>query len=192
MNGLPPQTTGSTSERFTVSAPHWNAADGRPALRYRIDGRAWRNVPRRKVVATGRLGLGPHRIAVRTANAAGSTTRRFAWRVVPLPAPVACQGVCWAPPHLDSTGHPMRWDWQIGRVTPLKRTGARAVDIYDIDGFLTKRSQIAAIHTSRFHKGRAVLRSIGESPWSRPCRGIPNRPSRYSQGSAAHRLTSGL
>src|SRR4029078_6091454 len=25
MNGLPPKSTGSTSERFTVSAPHWNA-----------------------------------------------------------------------------------------------------------------------------------------------------------------------
>lgn len=148
VNGLPPQSTGSTSERFTVSAPHWNAADGRPALRYRIDGRAWRNVPRRKVVATGRLGLGPHRIAVRAANAAGSTTRRFAWRVVPLPAPVACQGVCWAPPHLDSTGHPMRWDWQIGRVAALQRTGARAVDLYDIDGFLTTRAQVRALHTT--------------------------------------------
>ena len=42
----------------------------------------------------------------------------------------------------------MRWDWQIGRVTPLQRTGARAVDIYDIDGFLTTRAQVHAIHTS--------------------------------------------
>jgi hypothetical protein len=148
VNGLPPQSTGSTSERFAVSAPHFNAADGRPRLRYRIDARAWRDVPRRKVVATGRLGLGSHRIAVRAANSAGSTTRRFAWRVVPLPAPVACQGTCWAPPHLDSTGHPMRWDWQIGRVAPLERTGARAVDLYDIDGFLTTRAQVRALHTT--------------------------------------------
>src|SRR6185312_7010552 len=50
----PPQSTGSTSERFAVSAPHFNVADGRPRLRYRIDARAWRDVPRRKVVATGR------------------------------------------------------------------------------------------------------------------------------------------
>ena len=70
------------------------------------------------------------------------------WRVVPLPAPVACQGTCWAPPHLDSTGHPMRWDWQIGRVAPLERTGARAVDLYDIDGFLTTRAQVRALHTT--------------------------------------------
>ena len=148
MNGLPPKSTGSTSERFTVSAPHWNAADGRPRLRYRIDGHAWRDVPRRKVVATGPLGLGSHGIVVRASNSAGRTTRRFAWRVVPLPAPVACQGTCWAPPHLDSTGHPMRWDWQIGRVAPLQRMGARAVDLYDIDGFLTTRAEVRALHTT--------------------------------------------
>jgi hypothetical protein len=41
----------------------------------------------------------------------------------------------------------MRWDWQIGRSTPLQRTGARAVDIYDIDGFLTTRAQVRALHT---------------------------------------------
>ena len=42
----------------------------------------------------------------------------------------------------------MRWDWQIGRVTPLQRTGARAVDIYDIDGFLTTRPEVRQIHTT--------------------------------------------
>ena len=41
----------------------------------------------------------------------------------------------------------MRWDWQIGRVTPLQRTGA-AVDIYDIDGFLTTRAEVTAIKTT--------------------------------------------
>jgi hypothetical protein len=70
--------------------------------------------------------------------------------VVPLPAPLACRPqrgrACWYPPHLDSRHRPMRWDWQIGRVTPLQRTGARAVDIYDIDGFLTTRAEIHAIH----------------------------------------------
>ena len=44
-------------------------------------------------------------------------------------------------------GKPMRWDWQIGRVTPLQRTGAHAVDIYDIDGFLTTAAQVHAMHT---------------------------------------------
>ena len=56
-------------------------------------------------------------------------------------------GHCWYPPHLDATGHPMRWDWQIGRVTPLQRTGAHAVDIYDIDGFLTTPAEVRALHT---------------------------------------------
>ena len=41
----------------------------------------------------------------------------------------------------------MRWDWQIGRTTPLQRTGRNAVDIYDIDGFLTTRAQVTAIKT---------------------------------------------
>src|SRR5256885_9915916 len=42
----------------------------------------------------------------------------------------------------------MRWDWQIGRVTPRQRTGRRAVDIYDIDGFLTTPAEIQRIHTA--------------------------------------------
>ena len=42
----------------------------------------------------------------------------------------------------------MRWDWQIGRVTPLQRTGASAVDIYDIDGFLTTRARGRQLHDS--------------------------------------------
>ena len=42
----------------------------------------------------------------------------------------------------------MRWDWQIGRVRPSQRTGARAVDIYDIDGLLTTRADVRAIHRS--------------------------------------------
>jgi hypothetical protein len=40
----------------------------------------------------------------------------------------------------------MRWDWQIGRVAPIQRTGARAVDIYDIDGFLSTAAEVRAIH----------------------------------------------
>jgi hypothetical protein len=42
----------------------------------------------------------------------------------------------------------MRWDWQIGRNAPLKRTGAGAVDIYDLDGFLTTAAQVTAIATT--------------------------------------------
>ena len=95
--------------------------------------------------------VGPHQVSVRTANRAGSTQIRFGWRVVPLPAPLACQPragqPCWYPPHLAANHRPMRWDWQIGRTTPLKRTGKRAVDIYDIDGFLTTRAEVTAIQT---------------------------------------------
>jgi hypothetical protein len=69
-----------------------------------------------------------------------------------MAGPVACRpvaaGGCWYPQHLDRTGHPMTWDWQIGRVTPLQRTGAHAVDIYDLDGFLTTQAQVTAVKTS--------------------------------------------
>ena len=89
---------------------------------------------------------------MQTADVAGVTMLSFRWRVVPLPAPLPCTrpdgGSCWYPPHLDRTGHPMRWDWQIGRVTPLQRAGQRAVDIYDIDGFLTTPAEIQRIHTA--------------------------------------------
>ena len=68
--------------------------------------------------------------------------------VVPLPVPLPCAGSCWLPPHLNKYGKPMRWDWQIGRVTPLERTGRHAVDIYDVDGFLTTAAQVHAIETS--------------------------------------------
>jgi hypothetical protein len=152
VNGLPERRTGSAEEYFAVSPPHYNAADGRPAERYRIDRGGWRALPGSGVFYTGKLAVGAHRVAVRTANRAGTTTRQFGWRVVPLAAPRPCRRpgarACWYPPHLDSRGHPMRWDWQIGRTTPQQRTGARAVDIYDIDGFLTSRHEVRRIHTS--------------------------------------------
>ena len=109
-------------------------------------------MPASRVFYTGKLALGPHQVRVRTANRAGATTIRSSWRVISLPAPATCrssrQGGCWYPPHLDSKGKPMRWDWQIGRVTPLQRTGGKAVDIYDIDGFLTTKAEVAAIKTT--------------------------------------------
>ncbi len=147
VNGLPERRTGSDSERFQLAAPHFNPADGVPALAYRIDGRPWAAVPSGRVVWTGLLGRGTHRVQVRAASSAGTTTRSFRWRVTALPAPQPCRG-CWRPPHLDATGHPMRWDWQIGRVAPLERTGRRAVDIYDIDGFLTTAAELRALHTT--------------------------------------------
>ena len=151
LNGVPERRTASTEEYFQVAAPHYNAADGRAAQWYRIDRGQWRPMPSSRVFFTDRLAVGPHRVAVRTANRAGSTTISFSWRVVPLPAPVACRSVagrpCWYPPHLAADHRPMRWDWQIGRTTPLERTGRHAVDIYDIDGFLTSPAEVGLIHS---------------------------------------------
>jgi hypothetical protein len=150
-NGTPERHTASAEEYFGVSAPHYNTADGKPGQQYRVDRGSWRPMPANRVFYTGKLAVGPHQVSVRTTNRAGSTQIRFGWRVVPLPAPLACQPragqPCWYPPHLAANHRPMRWDWQIGRTTPLKRTGKRAVDMYDIDGFLSTRAQVQAIQT---------------------------------------------
>jgi Glycoside-hydrolase family GH114 len=151
-NGLPEPATGSDAEYFQVSAAHFNRADGRPVQRYRIDAGPWRALPENHAFYTGRLRPGRHQVSVSTANRAGASRLGFAWRVTPLPAPVACQPAagraCWSPPHLGADGRPMRWDWQIGRVAPLERTGSRAVDLYDLDGFLTTPAQVRAVETS--------------------------------------------
>jgi hypothetical protein len=152
VNGTPEKQTSSTQEYFQVSAPHANSADGPAAQSYRIDQGRWRAMPAGRVFATGTLAVGPRQVAVRTASRAGTTMIRYGWRVVPMPPPAACRssrpGGCWYPPHLGSNGKPMRWDWQIGRVTPLERTGGQAVDIYDIDGFLTTAAEVQAIKTT--------------------------------------------
>jgi hypothetical protein len=152
VNGTPERQTASTQEYFQVAAPHENTADGPATQSYRIDHGRWRAMPASRVFYTGTLAAGPHQVAVRTANRAGATEIRFSWRITPMPAPVPCRssrpGGCWYPPHLASNGHPMRWDWQIGRVTPLQRTGRNAVDIYDIDGFLTTRAEVTTIKTT--------------------------------------------
>ncbi|MGZ6546262.1 MAG: endo alpha-1,4 polygalactosaminidase, partial [Actinomycetota bacterium] len=152
VDGTPEQRTASTEEYFQVDPPHFDATDGTPRLSYRIDGKRWKTLSSTLRLFTGTLDVGSHRVTVRTSNAAGTTATSFHWQVVPMPAPVPCvsppSGACWYPPHLDGTGHPMRWDWQIGRVTPLERMGAGAVDIYDIDGFLTTTAEVGQIHTS--------------------------------------------
>jgi len=149
VNGTPEASTGSDAEWFQVSAPHYRAAAGPARQWYRIDQGAWQPLPASRDFYTGTLAVGPHAIAVRTADRAGATVARFAWRVTPLPAPVACRPArrCWYPQHLGSDHRPMRWDWQIGRAAPLERTGARAVGIYDLDGFLTTRAQLRTLHT---------------------------------------------
>jgi hypothetical protein len=151
VNGTPQRSTSSTEEYFQVAAPHFSTADGRAAQWYRVDGGRWRPLPASRVFYTGKLATGPHRVAVRTANLAGATETGFGWRVIPPSPPQACrpsrQHPCWYPPHLGADHRPMRWDWQIGRVAPLQRTGSRAVDIYDVDGFLTTGAQVRAIRT---------------------------------------------
>jgi len=149
VNGTPEPRTTSTEEYFQVAAPHANAADGTVAQRYRIDHGGWHAMPVSRVFSTGKLAAGPHRVTVRTAGRAGATEISFGWRVDPPAPPVACQpaAACWYPPHLDRTGRPMRWDWQIGRTAPLQRTGSNAVDIYDVDGFLSTRAEVTAIKT---------------------------------------------
>jgi hypothetical protein len=152
VNGTPEPRTASAEEYFQVNPPQYDPAAGIPVQRYRVDARPWRTLPPSRVFYTGTLRAGRHTVTVRTADRAGATTIRFGWRVVPLPAPLPCRArpgrACWYPPHLDSRHRPMRWDWQIGLVKPLQRTGASAVDSYDIDGFLTTRAEVRAIHTT--------------------------------------------
>ena len=147
VNGVPERTTGSDAEYFQVDPPHYAGRAGAPRQLFKVDGKRWRSMPRSHLFYTGRLAVGRHSVAVRTGDRAGATVLRFRWRVVPLPAPAACHGRCWLPPHLNKLGKPMRWDWQIGRTTPLQRTGKHSVDIYDIDGFLTTRAEVHAIKT---------------------------------------------
>jgi hypothetical protein len=151
VDGTPESTTGSRSEYFTVDPPHFAAHDGPARMQFRVDDGTWQTMPPSRVLFTGELTLGRHHVRVRTENKAGATTISFEWRVVPLAAPAACvprssDDPCWYPPHLDSQGRPMRWDWQIGVVTPVERTGPSAVDLYDIDGFLTTGAEVNAIH----------------------------------------------
>ena len=147
VNGLPEARTGSAEEYFQVNAPHYAAANGPARQRYRIDSGRWHAMPAKRVFYTGRLRPGPHLVSVLTSDRAGRSVLRFGWRVTRLPAPLRCQGSCWYPPHLNSAARPLRWDWQIGRTFPLQRTGRRAVDLYDIDGFLTTRAQVHTIRT---------------------------------------------
>ncbi len=148
-NGTPEARTGSEAEWFQVSAPHYRTTAGSARQWYRVDSGRWRRLGASRDFYAGALRPGRHRIAVRTADRAGATVLRFRWRVTPLAPPVACRPAkrCWYPQHLGAKHRPMRWDWQIGRAAPLERTGARAVDIYDLDGFLTSRAELRDLHT---------------------------------------------
>ncbi len=185
VNGTPERRTASAEEYFQVDPPHYARAGGAVSVQYRVDAGRWRALPASRVFYTGKLAVGRHRVQVRTASAAGANVIGFSWRVVPMPAPVACQPrlgqACWYPPHLSSAGKPMRWDWQIGRVAPLQRTGERAVDIYDIDGFLTTAAQVqpdpqqlAGRHAARIRRRSAI------STWPGRTTGRTRPPARCS------------
>lgn len=151
VNGTPEARTASPEEYFQVDPPHYAASRGAPLFEYRINHGSWQPMPASRVFYTGTLSPGRNSVSVRTADRAGATTLTFRWLVVALPSPLACVRQpghdCWLPPHLNSAGKPMRWDWQIGRTTPLERTGIHAVDMYDIDGFLTTAAQVHTIKT---------------------------------------------
>jgi hypothetical protein len=152
VDGTPEHRTASAEEYFQVGAPHYNTGDGIARQWSRVDHRGWRPLAASRLFYTGKLRPGRHRVEVRTANRSGSRILTFRWRIVPLPRPEPCRATarrqCWYPQHLAANHRPMRWDWQIGRVTPLQRTGRRAVDLYDLDGFLTTRAQVHALHST--------------------------------------------
>jgi hypothetical protein len=74
-----------------VAAPHANAADGTVTQRYRVDAGPWRALPKNRVLYTGTLLPGPHRVAVRTASRAGATQIAFGWQVDPPALPLPCR-----------------------------------------------------------------------------------------------------
>ena len=124
-----------------MAAPHSNAADGSVTQRYRVDAGPWRALPTNRVFYTGTLRRGPHQVAVRTASRAGATQIAFRWRVVPPARAAGLQsggqgraGIrrTWTAPATRCAG--------TGRSAGSRRCsapGGGAVDIYDIDGFLT-------------------------------------------------------
>lgn len=139
--GVPESETSSTRERFDLSPPHANPADGRPTIVCTIDGRPFSPACGRSLsYLTPTLRLGRHTVRVRVSNDAGTRTTSYSWKVVALPAPTPCRS-CFRPPHLDSTGHPMSWDWQLqGRLV------FRRVDMFDIDGFDDSAKVVRKIH----------------------------------------------
>ena len=70
VNGTPERRTASAEEYFSVAAPHYSAADGPAAQRYRVDHGRWRPMPASRVFYTGTLHTGRHQVAVRTADQA--------------------------------------------------------------------------------------------------------------------------
>jgi hypothetical protein len=151
--GVPDSRTASTRERFEFSRPHANAADGKVRIACAIDSSAYSSAcGASRSYLTPLLGPGRHTLRVRVADAAGATTLADSWTVVPLPPPAACTA-CFLPPHLDATGHPMSWDWQLQGALVFRR-----VDMFDIDGFDNSTGVVASIHA------RASVRPLAGYP----------------------------
>ncbi|MHB8691872.1 MAG: endo alpha-1,4 polygalactosaminidase [Solirubrobacteraceae bacterium] len=141
VHGVPPAKTASTRERFDISRPHSNPADGPVTIACALDGGAYSSTcARGRSFLTPMLRIGRHRASVKASSRAGTSTSSYSWTVVPMPSPRPCAS-CFLPPHLDSAGHPMSWDWQLqGRLV------YRRVDMFDIDGFANSAAVVAGIH----------------------------------------------
>ncbi len=177
--GLPETVTASTRERFDFKA-HANLADGKVTLACSLDGHRYSRACRRShSYLTPTLRPGRHTLRVRATDRAGTRTTSYSWKVVALPSPLPCSG-CSAPHHLDATGHPMSWDWQLqGRLV------FRRVDMFDVDGFDSPASMVARIHArtgrTRAHELAVCYLSLGS--WER------YRPDQASWPRAALGLT---
>jgi hypothetical protein len=110
------------------------------------------------LLETKTLAVGSHRVVVQATNRAGRSTTGFTWSVVPLLLPQPCTS-CFKPPHLDNTGKPMTWDWQLTSSNsaacqiPIVQNPPcpltfHPVDMFDIDGTVNTASDVAKIHSS--------------------------------------------
>jgi hypothetical protein len=139
--GVPQATTASTRERFDISAPHANPADGAVTIACAIDGGVYSTAcAASRSYLTPVLALGTHTVHVRASNQAGSTTTSYTWKVVAMPAPTSCTS-CFKPPHLGSNGNPLSWDWQLQGALVYRK-----VDMFDIDGFDNSAATVTKIH----------------------------------------------
>ena len=139
--GVPEAETASDREQFDLSPPFANSRDGRVKVACRVDHRPFAQAcAHTRAFLTPVLGRGPHTVYVRVSSSAGTRTTSYSWDVVAMPPPRPCSS-CFKPPHLDSSGHPMSWDWQL-----QGRLRFRKVDMFDVDGFDTPASVVAKIH----------------------------------------------
>jgi endo-alpha-1,4-polygalactosaminidase (GH114 family) len=162
VDGLPESTTASNQEAFFLSPAHANPADGSVVVSCAVDGRSTlctHATPGRPGwLETKTLAVGSHRVDVQATNRAGTSTTSFTWSVVPHLLPQPCTS-CFKPPHLDNTGKPMTWDWQLTSSNsaacqiPIVQNPPcpltfHPVDMFDIDGTVNTASDVAKIHSS--------------------------------------------